>query len=82
MDSILSKYQIEKEHHDISGLSVQLVRVINLDELYNELIQKGDNHEDVKDERIPYWADLWHSAIALSQHIVKSNVINEKNQTG
>ena len=73
----MTKYKTQKEHLDILGLTIDLVKVTNLDELYEELVQKGDEHDDVKDERIPYWADLWHSAIALSQHIVKTNVIKK-----
>src|SRR2546430_15331547 len=77
MISLPAKYKTQKEHLDISGLNIQLVHVSNIDELYEELVQKGADHEDVKDERIPYWADLWHSAIALGQHIVKTNVIKK-----
>jgi len=73
----LSKYKTQKETVEIGGLIFQLVKVTNIDELYLELINKGNDHEDVKDERIPYWADLWHSAIALSQYIVKSNIIHK-----
>jgi predicted nicotinamide N-methyase len=78
MISLSPKYKIIKEHLDVCGLTVHLARVENLDELYMELIQKGEEHDDVKDERIPYWADLWHSAIALSQHLVKSGIIKTK----
>jgi predicted nicotinamide N-methyase len=28
-------------------------------------------HEDVADERIPYWAELWPSAVGLATHLVR-----------
>jgi predicted nicotinamide N-methyase len=77
LNTLLSKYKTQKELVEIGNLAIQLVKVINIDELYMELINKGSDHEDVKDERIPYWADLWHSAIALSQYIEKSNIIQK-----
>jgi len=49
--------------------------VANIDELFEELLQKGPDHEDVKDERIPYWAELWPSAVALAKYIEEANLI-------
>jgi len=42
------------------------------DHLFESLLSKGDDHPDVIDERIPYWAELWPSAIGLSQWLFKS----------
>ena len=61
--------------------NVKLTIIENLDELFDNLIQKGDNHPDVLDERIPYWAELWASAVAMSgylvdnQHLITPSVI-------
>ena len=33
------------------------------------LLAKGDDHPDVLDERIPYWLELWPSAIGLGRHL-------------
>ena len=68
-------YETENEQLDIAGLRVALLRITNTDELYADLISKGEHHEDVKDERIPYWAELWPSAIGLSEHLVKNKLI-------
>lgn len=43
--------------------------------LLDELIQKGETHEDVEDERIPYWAELWPSALGMAQFLLKRNLI-------
>jgi predicted nicotinamide N-methyase len=69
-------YKTNIEHLTIAGIAISLLQIKNVDELYEHLIAKGDDHEDMKDERIPYWADLWPSAIALSEHLIKSNAIN------
>jgi predicted nicotinamide N-methyase len=66
------KYETRKEKINIGGIEISLLRIVNVDELYSNLVSKGETHEDVKDERIPYWADLWPSAIGLSEHLVKS----------
>ncbi|HKR03884.1 MAG TPA: methyltransferase domain-containing protein [Bacteroidia bacterium] len=80
MNSLSAKYKTQQELVEIGDLTFQLIKVTNIDELYLELINKGGEHEDVKDERIPYWADLWHSAIALSKYIVETNVIKKNMQ--
>lgn len=53
-------------------LDVKLTIIENLDELFNNLILKGDEHPDVVDERIPYWAELWASALAMSEYLVEN----------
>ena len=68
-------YQTQIDTLNIRGVEIRLLKITNIDELYSDLVAKGSEHEDVKDERIPYWADLWPSAIALSEHLIKSNVI-------
>lgn len=73
-----SPYKTSVQDLAIEGISVRLLRIHNIDELYEQLISKSDEDEAIKDERIPYWADLWPSAIALSEHIVKHKLINEK----
>ncbi len=53
-------------------IDVKLTIIENLDELFDKLIQKGDNHPDVVDERIPYWAELWASAVAMSAYLAEN----------
>ena len=68
-------YKTEIENLTIEGKSIRLLQIKNVDVLYDKLVAKGNDHEDVKDERIPYWADLWPSAIGLSEHLIKSKAI-------
>ncbi|MEZ5058275.1 MAG: methyltransferase domain-containing protein [Saprospiraceae bacterium] len=59
----------------IDKLTIELSRVDNVDELYDSIIEKGEEHEDFKDEKIPYWAELWPSAIALSHFLIEKEKI-------
>lgn len=67
----------------IGSLSVSLEVVTNIDELFNELASRNADDPEVKDERIPYWAELWPSSLVMAeyleknQHIVKSKKIIE-----
>ena len=55
----------------IGGSTFTILSVTNFDELYEHLVAKGLQHEDVADERIPYWAELWPSAVGLAIHLIK-----------
>ncbi len=68
------EYQTEQLSLNIEGVAFEIERITNIDALFNALIAKGNDHEDMKDERIPYWAELWHSALALSQYLVRSGM--------
>ena len=60
-------------------IDIKLTIIENLDELFNNLILKGDDHPDVVDERIPYWAELWASALAMSWYLVENqHLINSE----
>ena len=66
----------------IGNFDVKLTIIENIDALFDALIQKGVDHDDVKDERIPYWAELWASAIAMSLYLVENQLVsNEKSVT-
>ena len=55
----------------IGDSAFTILSVTNFDELYEHLVAKGLQHEDVADERIPYWAELWPSAVGLATHLMK-----------
>ena len=74
------QYKTEQLSLAIGSYSINIERITNIDELFSELIAKGNDHEDVKDERIPYWAELWPSALALSHYMVEMD-INWKEKT-
>jgi predicted nicotinamide N-methyase len=73
------EFQTQIEHLQFGTVSVELMTIENFDALFDALIAKGDDHPDVVDERIPYWADLWASALGLSEYLVDNQeVIQDK----
>lgn len=49
--------------------SVRIWTACDIDPLLDSLLSKGDSHPDVKDERMPYWAELWPSSIQMAKTI-------------
>jgi len=54
------------ENWKIGSFCFEIERVKNLDELVDQVSDELFN----EDERLPYWAELWPSAIAFSRYIV------------
>ncbi len=59
---------------EIEGQSFTLELARDPDTLLDDLLAKGADSEDVRDERIPYWADLWPSAVALGRFLVQEKL--------
>ena len=68
-----TRYDLLRESVGVGPYEVQVERVRNLDQLFEALVAKGDEHADVIDERIPYWAELWPSSIALGRWLLAEN---------
>ena len=68
-------FKTEDTTLSFSTFNIELTVIENFDDLFDDLLKKGDNHPDVLDERIPYWADLWASAIGLSRYLVDNHAI-------
>jgi len=68
-------YNTETHLLRFGKLKVTINCITNFDDLLNALIEKGEDHLDFIDERLPYWADLWHASIALAQYLVAENAI-------
>lgn len=73
-DQLSQKLKLELTSHEIAGQVFELYTVENIDQLLDELIALDDDHIDIVDERMPYWADLWPAAIGLSRHLLGSTV--------
>jgi predicted nicotinamide N-methyase len=52
---------------DIAGNLISLAVVADAEALLDELLARAPDDPDLLDDRLPYWAELWHSAIALSR---------------
>jgi predicted nicotinamide N-methyase len=63
-------FKTDEHRINIAERIFTVLSVTNFDELYEQLVAKGLQHEDVADERIPYWAELWPSALGLATHLM------------
>ncbi len=64
------KYQLEQLTFSLYHERFSIFHVKDIDPLLDELVGKGPDSEEVKDERLPYWAELWPSSISLAQFIL------------
>ena len=67
----LSQYPLEDTYCHIGQNRFHLLAIPDAELLLDQLLDQGDESEDVVDERLPYWAELWPSAIALSEHLLE-----------
>ncbi|NIW79414.1 MAG: hypothetical protein GWN16_08145, partial [Calditrichae bacterium] len=58
------KYTIEHVDHEIAGASFRFFKIANIDEVLDTVVEELPE----TDENIPYWAELWPSALALAQY--------------
>jgi predicted nicotinamide N-methyase len=73
-------YPTRQARIDILGHYFELLEVADSEALLDELIGKGETHEDVIDERIPYWAELWPSALGLAQFLLRHRPLDPGQQ--
>lgn len=66
------RYDIEEYTLNIAEKEFQWLRIQNTDQLFEELLARDSDDPDLEDERMPYWADLWPSALALSQYLLRN----------
>jgi len=68
----MSVYKEEKITLSLEGMTFDLLQIANIDEVFDALIALPDAHVDKADERIPYWTEIWPSALALSVFILNN----------
>ena len=65
------KYLCETKTLELVGYRLEILEIKDSDSLFEQLLALGPDHADVRDERIPYWAEIWPSAVALATHLLK-----------
>ena len=63
--TIATSYDTVLQRIPFRGLTIELLRVADVDTLLDKLPQVQYR----PDERLPYWADLWPSSLALAQYV-------------
>ncbi len=69
-DSTQYPWKWEPFPYPIHDQKFSLIQILNPDDLLDQLIDKGPDNPDYQDDRIPYWADLWPSAIGMAEYIL------------
>lgn len=62
-------YKTEIIDLNVAGKNFRLHQVTNVDEVFDALIHAPATDIEVVDERIPYWTEIWPSALALAEFI-------------
>lgn len=64
-------FPTETESLRLAGKEFSIRHVTDVDSLFTQLLELPDSDPAVKDEQIPYWAEVWPSAIALSEFLLE-----------
>ena len=67
------KYQLTTNDIKIGNELWKVYSIANYEDLITQLLERDDNDPYLKDERIPYWAEIWPSSIALARHLQSSS---------
>lgn len=73
-------FDLLDEEIDVQGHTIRMSSVANVDQLLDRHLAKEESHVDIKDERIPYWAEMWPSAIALGEYILSHEYLTAERQ--
>jgi len=68
--SLGRRHHLGEVSHSILGRTFHIVTAGDVDDLVDDLIAAGPDDPAYIDERIPYWAELWPSAVALAEHVL------------
>jgi predicted nicotinamide N-methyase len=71
---IASRYHLANTDLMIAGIAFRILRVSDT----NALLETIDPETFALDERLPYWAELWTSAIVLAEWCIQSGAVCRK----
>ncbi|MDN3636080.1 methyltransferase domain-containing protein [Neolewinella lacunae] len=63
----------QRRTFSLGPYTLQLDTVADSEALLDALIARGASDPDYQDEVLPYWADLWHSALALGEYVATAD---------
>ena len=67
-----SPWQWKQISYQLENRNLALVEITNAEELFDQLIAKGPENLEVKDEQIPYWSEIWPSALGISAYLLQN----------
>lgn len=71
LDELRAQFDFEVHRWPVGSQTLLVAAVACSDMLLDELAELPQNHPRVRDERMPYWADIWPSALGLAEWIVR-----------
>jgi len=69
-DGLGKRYGLKENRFAIAGCEFVIYSAGNAEEMLDRLIDAGPDDPAYQDERIPYWAEVWPSATALSKFVL------------
>ena len=66
------KYRIEMHPITVGSRDFQLFVLKDVDQLLDQLAAAAPDDIALKDERLPYWAEIWPSSLALSRFLLEN----------
>ncbi len=69
------KYNLKQIQLEIMSRKFSILTVESVDDLLNQMINMNPEAVEVKDERLPYWPEIWPSSLALIEFIEKQHPI-------
>jgi protein-L-isoaspartate O-methyltransferase len=76
MDDLDSRFDICTRTYEIGGRSLDFDGVADPNVVFDDFLDNG-SEESHKDERMPYWAEIWTSSLILSEHILNGGIAPE-----
>lgn len=71
INSLEEIYRWEEYTLHVAGIPFKMLDILNFDEVFEEMMRRDPEDPVVQDERMPYWMELWPSALALAEHILR-----------
>lgn len=66
-----TRFDLKQEVFPIGNHAFPLYTISNIDQLLDEVAEQADDHEDIQDDRVPYWAELWPSALGMAEYLME-----------
>lgn len=70
------QYQVICQSIALGDRTIELYRPAEPDVLLDQMLDQPPEHIDIQDERLPYWAELWPSSIALASYLRSVRLLN------
>jgi predicted nicotinamide N-methyase len=75
-DDLDTRFDICTRSYEIGDRSLDFDSVVDPNVVFDDFLENG-SAESHRDERMPYWAEVWTSSLLLSQHILNGAIAPE-----